>query len=470
MISLLNEAIRAKNIILFFDDAAVFFGDQTGEVNLTHIIQAVLEQAAVRLIFAFRPSDWQKLSAAAPQLTSLLSYQVIGEPPQAETLMALEDQVLSIEAASRTVITYKAIKEAWTLADRYASDQALPGRATNLLIAATKFTDSSLVTAVSVQQAVEATKGVKVQEGSTLEKDQLLHLEVAIHRRMVNQDQAVKVVADALRRARAGVQDSKRPVGSFLFLGPTGVGKTELARALAAAYFGGAQKLIQLDMTEYATEDAVNRLLSGSLDQSVSAPFLDRIRRQPFSVLVFDEIEKAHPKVINLMLQLLEEGRLTDRAGQAVSFSDAIVIATSNAGADAIRQRIETGQKLTDFSAQFIDALINRKEFLPELINRFDEIVLFRPLAASELGQIVKLIMAEVNRALAKRQVKVDLTPGAASWLAAHGNDPRLGARPLRRIIQRSVENVVAKRLLSGALKPGQTAVLDTPELAQERS
>jgi ATP-dependent Clp protease ATP-binding subunit ClpA len=255
-------------------------------------------------------------------------------------------------------------------------------------------------------------------------------------------------------------------VGSFLFLGPTGVGKTELAKALADIYFGGEDKIVRVDMSEYQQVSDVDRLLAPSAGRS-GQTLISGIRRQPFSVVLFDEIEKAHPDILNLLLQLLDEGRLTDTDGRPVSFKDAIVIATSNAAADQIRQRISAGEKLENFEQQIEDDLISSHQFRPELLNRFDDIVLFRPLDKPELRQVVKLMLVGVNKTLEPQKISVSVTDAAADWLVDQGYDPQLGARPMRRMVQRAVENTVARRILNNQVQPGQIIKLDVGDLNQ---
>ena len=280
---------------------------------------------------------------------------------------------------------------------------------------------------------------------------------------MINQTRAVTLVSDALRRARSGVRNQNRPIGTFLFLGPTGVGKTELSKALAAVYFGGEERLVRVDLNEYSNINDVNRLLAnGSTDPySLCA----QIAKQPFSVVLLDEIEKAHPNVLNVLLQMLDEGVLRDDNNRPISFRDAIIICTSNAGAEKIRAHITEGQDLEDFEDRFIDELINANVFRPEFLNRFDEIVLFRPLKKDELIQLVNLLLNNLNKTLADKKVTVVLSERAKELLAERGYDPRLGARPLRRVMQRAVENIVAQKLLEGGVVPGQQIQLDAPEL-----
>jgi ATP-dependent Clp protease ATP-binding subunit ClpC len=401
------------------------------------------------------------LRGSNPSLATLLTPVVLQEMDEAGVLGVLEDTAVSLEARQRILITYEALHEAYRLSGRYEQDEAYPGKAIKLLQQAVAHADQSVVTALSVQQAVEQSRGVKVATAAPAESDQLLHLEDAIHERMINQTHAVGVVSNALRRARAGVSNPKRPIGSFLFLGPTGVGKTELAKSIAAIYFGNESNMIRLDMSEYQQPDDVQRMLS-----SDAGSLLIAIRQQPFAVVLLDEIEKAHPNVLNLLLQLLDEGQLTDASGRAASFKDAVIIVTSNAGADTIRSKIEAGESLESFAPQFADELIGSGQFKPELLNRFDELVVFRPLKPEELKQVVSLMVSEINGTLANQNISIELTSAATDKIVEQGNDPRLGARPMRRMLQRAVEDVVAQKILKGEAHPGEHLTLDVGDLA----
>jgi len=376
----------------------------------------------------------------------------------------LEDTALGLEHQHNILIVYGALHEAYRLSGRYEQDEAYPGKAIKLLEQAVTQASDGVVTSESVQQAIEQTRGVKAGSAAPAEADALLHLEDDIHKRMVNQKRAVEVVSNALRRARAGVTNPKRPIGSFLFLGPTGVGKTELAKAIAATYFGAEGNMIRLDMSEYQQPDDVQRLLATGENETSS--LLMQVRQQPFSVVLLDEIEKAHPNILNLLLQLLDEGQLTDSSGRGASFKDCIIIATSNAGADTIREKVAAGQSLEDFAGEFTDQLINSGQFKPELINRFDDLVLFRPLNPDELSQVVRLMLVEINHTLENQNISVDLTDAAVAEIVSRGNDPRLGARPMRRALQKAVEDTVAKKILSGEAQPGSQITLDAADLA----
>lgn len=464
VLSLLQETAHAGHIILFLDDAQLFFGSGTGSFDVTQILLPVVQSRAVQLVFAMSPNDFQALKTTNPAFASLLTPVILNELDEPSVTRVLEDTALGLEHKHNVMIAYEALHEAYRLSGRYEQDTAYPGKAIQLLEQSLPHAEQKIVTAKSVHQAIEQTHGVKAGSAAPVEATALLNLEETIHQRMINQTRAVTVVASALRRARAGVANPKRPIGSFLFLGPTGVGKTELAKAIAATYFGSEDSIIRLDMSEYQQAEDVNRLLSDGGGQTMS--LIMAVRQQPFSVVLLDEIEKTHPNILNLLLQLLDEGRLTDMGGRAASFKDCIIIATSNAGAQEIRERVGKGETLESFEAEFVDQLIKSSQFKPELLNRFDEIVLFRPLNADELAQVVGLMMNEVNHTLSTQNISVELTPAATGQIVAKGYDARLGARPMRRMLQRTVEDEIANRILRGTAQPGDHVVLDSSDLS----
>jgi len=463
MLSLAAEAIHAGHIILFFDDAQLFFNDSAGAFDATQILLTIVQAKAIPIIMAMQPADYQRLRTKNMALAGLLTPISLSEPDENEVMRVLEDNSLSLEYRHKQIIVYNALREAYRLSGRYEQDEAYPGKAIKLLEQATSYSLQGIVTAQSVQAAIEQTRGVKAGSAEPAEADQLLHLEDNIHKRMINQKHAVEVVANALRRARAGVTNPKRPIGSFLFLGPTGVGKTELAKSIAAVYFGSEASMVRLDMSEYQQPNDVQRLLATGENETNS--LLLAIRQQPFSVVLLDEIEKANPNVLNLLLQMLDEGQLTDNSGRTASFKDAIIIATSNAGANEIREKIAAGESLESFADEFTDQLINSGQFKPELINRFDDLVLFRPLEPKELTQVVRLMLAEVNETLTNQNISVNLTDAAIEEIVKRGNDPRLGARPMRRALQKAVEDTIAKKILSGEVQPGHKITLDVSDL-----
>ena len=295
----------------------------------------------------------------------------------------------------------------------------------------------------------------------------LKDLEKNLAKRIVGQDHILKNVSLAIQRSHLGLGDSKRPLASFLFLGPTGIGKTELAKALAKELFGSDELMYQVDMSEFMEMHSVAKLIGsppGYVGYQEGGQLTKFVKKKPYSVILFDEIEKAHPDVVNAFLQLLDEGRMADSAGRVVSFRDAIIIATSNAGADKIREHIAAGTDVADFQEQFMDELVEANLFRPEFLNRFDEMVIFRPLNESELAQVVTLMINDVNKTLAQQKISVELDDDAKMWLVKKGNDPRLGARPMRRMVQRYVEDIVAQHVLTGQATPGTVITLNASD------
>ncbi|MGH7195457.1 MAG: AAA family ATPase [Candidatus Saccharimonadales bacterium] len=463
MLTLFGEAVRAGNIILFLDEAQLFFGSGAGAFDLSQILMPIMNNHRLKVIAAMTPQDWQRLKINNESLSSSFAPTILSEPEEASTMKILEDSALLLEGRSKLLVSYEAVREAYRLSGQYLQEQAYPGKAIKLLEQAAPCAKDGLIIDETVQAAIEKTLGVKVGHAEAAEVDVLLNLEDKIHERMINQKRAVNVIASALRRGRAGVANPKRPVGSFLFLGPTGVGKTELAKSLAAVYFGDEHRMIRLDMSEYQQPEDVSRLLGGA---SGDNSLLMQIRQQPFSVILLDEVEKSHPNILNLLLQLLDEGQLTDSNDKPASFKSAIIIATSNAGAADIAARVKTSQNLDDFERPLIDKLIGSGQFKPELINRFDEVVLFRPLGQSELGQVAALMIKDVNKTLAAQNIQVSLTEAALAQVIQAGYDPEFGARPMRRVIQKSVEDAVAVKILSGAVQAGESLTLDVDDLA----
>jgi ATP-dependent Clp protease ATP-binding subunit ClpC len=463
MLMLFGEAMHAGNIILFLDEAQLFFSSGVGAFNMSQLLLPVLQNHRIKIIAAFSPNTWQKLRVSNESLAANFATVIIPEPPAADTLKVMEDRALQLERRDHVTITYEAIREAYRLSGQYMQELAYPGKAINLLEQSMPYVENGLLLATSIQTAIEKMRGIKVSAASAPEVDVLLNLEDKIHSRMINQVRAVNVVSAALRRSRAGVSNPKRPVGSFLFLGPTGVGKTELARSLAATYFRDENQMIRLDMSEYQRPDDVARLLSTGENSNHS--LLMSIREMPFSVVLLDEIEKANPQILNLLLQILDEGQLTDSSGRPASFRNAIIIATSNAGSSEIAQRVSGGGTLDDFERPLIDKLIQEEMFRAELINRFDEVVLFRPLNEAEIGQVATLMLAEVNKTLSNQNVAVTLTAEAMQLIVHAGYDPQFGARPMRRVMQKTVEDAIAVKILKGEAKAGTNITLDVADL-----
>jgi ATP-dependent Clp protease ATP-binding subunit ClpC len=463
---ILFEAYHAKNIIICLDNAQLFFEDGIGSIDISNVLLPILQAGNLRMILTMDEQQYLKLSNRNPEIINSLNRISVAPANRSETIAIMQDHTIMIEFQNHVTYMYQALAEAYRLGDRYVHELAMPGKALKLLESSAHYSESNVVTAKSVQQAIEKTLDIKVGTATgDEEREKLLNLENLIHTRMINQSRAVQVVSDALRRARAGVRNQNRPIGTFMFLGPTGVGKTELAKALAAIYFDGEDRIIRLDMNEYSSSNDVSRLIADGADDANS--LTARAMKQPFSVVLLDEIEKAHPNVLSTLLQMLDEGILRDVKNREVSFRDAIIIATSNAGADRIREYIDRGYDIEKFEDQFVDQLISSNQFRPEFLNRFDEIVIFRPLKKEELLQVVDLMIADVNKTLALQKISVKVSDDAKKYLVDAGYDPRLGARPMRRVVQRAVENTVAKQMLSGKVDPGSTIEISLEQVQQ---
>ncbi|MER6144368.1 ATP-dependent Clp protease ATP-binding subunit, partial [Streptomyces sparsogenes] len=330
----------------------------------------------------------------------------------------------------------------------------------------------SEVTVEDIADIVSRQTGIPVSSLTQEERDRLLGLEEHLHKRVIGQEEAVSAVADAVLRSRAGLADPGRPIGSFLFLGPTGVGKTELARALAEALFGSEDRMVRLDMSEYQEKHTVSRLIGappGYVGHEEAGQLTEAVRRQPYSLLLFDEIEKGHADVFNILLQVLDDGRLTDAQGRTVDFKNTVIVMTSNLGSEEISGRGTVmgfgGGAESDEQARRERVLRPlREHFRPEFLNRVDEIVIFRRLADEQLRQITDVLLEETRRRLRAQDVPVDFTPAAVDWLAHHGYQPEYGARPLRRTIQREVDNPLSRMLLNGKLSPHSHVEVDVEE------
>lgn len=453
--AMLSEAFSAKNIIVCFDNAELFFEDGVGSVDITSLLLPAIENGRLKMILTIDEQKFLQISKRTPALANALDRITIQPTNERDTLRVLEEYLPTVEYKRKVTYMYQALKEAYKLSQRYVYDIAMPGQAISLLEKAADYAETGgLVSARSVQQAIEQSMGVKTAAAIDIdEREMLLNLEALIHERMIGQSRAVQVVSDALRRARAGIRNQDRPVGTFLFLGPTGVGKTELAKSLASVYFGGEKNIIRLDMNEFVSPDDVTRLIQDGADNPMS--LTAQVMKQPFSVVLLDEIEKAHSSVLTTLLQLLDEGILRDVRGREISFRDTVVIATSNAGADRIQEYIHRGYTLQQFEETFIQELISSHLFHPEFLNRFDEIVVFEPLNKRELLQVVDLILDDVNKNLTEQQTTITVTQEGKEYLVEAGYDPLLGARPMRRVVQRTVENMVAKLLLESGGMPG---------------
>lgn len=319
------------------------------------------------------------------------------------------------------------------------------------------------VTEEEIARIVARWTGIPVSKLMEGEREKLLHLDDTLHERVIGQDEAVEKVCEAILRSRAGIQNPNRPIGSFLFLGPTGVGKTELAKALAQALFDDEKNMVRIDMSEYMEKHSVSRLIGappGYVGYDEGGQLTEAVRRRPYCVVLFDEVEKAHPDVFNVLLQVLDDGRITDSQGRTVDFKNTIIILTSNLGSSAILDGIAENGNITETARKQVEGML-KTQFRPEFLNRLDEIVFYKPLTRNEIDKIVDLQVADLNRRLSDKQLTMHLTPAARSYIVAQGYDPIYGARPLKRFMQRAVETLIARKLIAEDVQPRTDLLVD---------
>jgi ATP-dependent Clp protease ATP-binding subunit ClpC len=340
-----------------------------------------------------------------------------------------------------------------------------------------KETERPIVTEEDIAQVVSMWTGIPVTRLAMEETERLLHMEEELHKRIIGQEEAIQNVAKAVRRARAGLKDPRRPIGVFLSLGPTGVGKTELVRALAEFMFGSEENMIRLDMSEYSERHTVARMIGappGYVGYEEGGQLTEAVRRKSYTAILLDEIEKAHPEVFNLLLQIFDDGHLTDGKGRKVDFRNSIVVMTSNLGSDLIRKESAMGFSLKTEEAKTAQQVYERMKtkvmdevkrfFRPEFLNRIDAVVVFHALSREHILAIVDLMLKQVSKQLVEKNISLEVTPQAKEWLAEKGYDPNFGARPLRRLIQNEIEDRLSEELLAGKVRPGDAAVVDVQD------
>ncbi len=319
------------------------------------------------------------------------------------------------------------------------------------------------VTEDEITKIISRWTGIPVSKLMEGEREKILNLDKILHKRVIGQDEAVEKVTEAIMRSRAGISDPTRPIGSFMFLGPTGVGKTELAKSLAEALFDDEKNLIRIDMSEYMEKFSVSRLIGappGYVGYEEGGQLTEAVRRKPYSVVLFDEIEKAHPDVFNILLQVLDDGRVTDSQGRTIDFKNTIIILTSNLGSEYILEGIGENGEISQEAREKVNDLL-KKSFRPEFLNRLDEIVFYKPLQKSEVSKILDLLIADLEKRLEDKHLKLELTDKAKDYLIDNGYDPVYGARPLKRFVQKKLETLIARKILEREIKPNTTIVVD---------
>ena len=517
-----DEVVKNGNIILFIDELHTIIGaGSTGEstIDASNILKPVLSRGDIQIIGATTIDEYRKHIEKDSALERRFQPVLITEPTKEETIKILEGLREKYESHHNVKITYEAIVAAVDLSIRYITDRFLPDKAIDLIdesasrvrlreinsqknilnsekyILSKEINDElnrdigknldldistkssqgivnieipkksyiGIVDKEIIAEVVELWTGVPVNKIVEEEAERLLNLEEILHGRVVGQDQAVKSISRAIRRSRAGLKDPKRPIGSFLFLGPTGVGKTELCKALAEVQFGDENQIIRIDMSEYMEKHAVSKLIGsppGYVGYNEGGQLTEKVRRNPYSVVLFDEIEKAHEDVFNILLQILDDGRLTDSKGRMVDFKNTIIILTSNLGSDSILEGITKEGEISVEAKEKVNNLLKRS-FRPEFLNRLDEIVFFKPLAETEITRILDLLIKDLENRLSDKHIKLFLTDKAKEYLIRNGYSNIYGARPLKRFVQRKLETLIAKGILTEKISPNSTVNVD---------
>lgn len=474
--SIFNEAAYAGNIILFIEGLASITtsDDKVGRVNAVEAILPFLESTNVYIVGTMSKKDYKNYFASNQILNAHFVKVELHEPSFDETIRIIEDVLPRIENRTGTIISYEAIKEAVKLTDKFIQDLPQPEKTINLLdqVATKKASnkENRMVLPVDIDQALTTQTNVPVGEIENREKEALLHLEDRMRERVIGQKEALSAIANALRRARAGVVDSKKPIGSFLFLGPTGVGKTQTAKTLADLYFGSEGSMIRFDMSEYQQKQDIYRLIGDPNSPDSQGLLTGAVKERPFSLLLLDEIEKADPNILNLFLQVLDEGQITDSFGQKCSFQSTIIIFTSNAGSEFIRQNVGRGD-YQNLQKGLIDFVQKSNLFRPEFLNRFTQVIVFSPLSFEEIGQVAHLLIAKLTKLLEKeRGIFITVDEPAIAKLAELGYDPEMGARPMERSLQEHLENVLAKKILAGEINRGDKITIGLNDLELNQS
>ncbi|PIS20919.1 hypothetical protein COT52_01250 [candidate division WWE3 bacterium CG08_land_8_20_14_0_20_43_13] len=466
---IIKEIEAAGNIILFIDEIhnlAAAVQEEAGESSSAYAaLQPHLSSHAFQIIGTTDYANYKKYIEPNGAFARLFQKVELKEATLDQSLSILRAVSLDIEHSERVLISFPALRQAVNVSDQVIYDRVLPDKAVDLLDEAVSYARESsraVVTADDVLEVAQRRTGIPIKNITGQESGALLNLEELIHKQVISQQEAISAVANALRRARAGLTAKGRPLASFLFVGPTGVGKTETAKALANAYFGGEKRMIRFDMSEYQEKSSLDRLIGppqGHPDAASGGQLTEAVRRQPFSLVLLDEIEKAHPDILLLFLQVLDDARLTDGMGRTVNFSNTIIIATSNVGTAAIQEGISRGQAYDQIKEEAMISLQQR--FKPELLNRFDGIITFQPLAQGDVLQITRLLLKDLAKRVAEKDIRLECEEDLIEALSRNGFSNQWGARPLRRLVQDKLEAPLAKLMISGQAKKGDLVKLD---------
>lgn len=462
--ALLEEAKHAGNIILVIDYVDKISSSLEGRTDLTDVLNSVLTDNSLPIIGITNYDDFNDNIRMNPSFLKLFEKVEISETNAEETIQTLIGTALEIYHHQHISTQYSAILEIVDKSSRLMQDKFQPEKSLLLLddsiTRAQKLNKKQLDVSVVDEVLTERTK-IPIGKIKSQELEKLKDLEGYLHKRIIGQNEAIVSIAKAMRRARTGLEKSNRPMGSFLFLGPTGVGKTETAKALADAFFGAESKMIRLDMSEFKEQGSVKRLI-GDSQSKTSGQLTNLVRQNPYGLLLVDEFEKADPNVQNLFLQIIDEGRLTDAFGKKVSFTNIILIATSNAGAEFIREEVAK-EATQNLSSKIIEFTLSQGLFNPELINRFDAVVVYQPLTQQQVVQVSKLMLSELaNQILQTKNITLQIDDKLAEIVALKGFDNQFGARPIRRLIQDQIEDGIAKMIIANQIQNGGKIASET--------
>lgn len=459
--NLLTELSHAGNVVLFVPGIENLSGGSGTGVNITGHLITSLNSGKLQVIATSTREAYRRFIEPQTSFSALFEPIEIEEPDTNQAIRVLEQAAPKIEGKSKIVITYKAIQKAVELSERYMPDRVLPGKAIDLIdeaATAISMNRKRLLESTDIEELVSQITKMPVAIASGKEAEKLVNLEKVIHQRIIDQEEAVTAIANALRRARSIERTGNKPIGSFLFLGPTGVGKTETAKAIASLYFGSEEEVIKIDMSEYQSQDAINRLIGappGTGKYEEGGEFTESVRQKPYCLILLDEMEKANPKILDSLLPILDDGVIEDVTGRKILFSNTIIIATSNAGAEYIRESVQQNIPMENLKKSLLEKLQREGVFKPEFLNRFDDIIVYKPLGPSEVTSVIGLLISELSQRLKKQDITVTVDPQATSWIAQNGYDPTYGARPLRRFIADNIEGKIAEKILTGQIKRG---------------
>ena len=462
-----EEAVSAGNIILVISNFHNFVGgnDKLGTIDITGILSSFLRFPQFQMIAVSSYSGLHKYIDKNPSITSFFEKAEIEEVSQNQAYLILQNLVSVFERSHNVFITQLALKDIIKYSDQYFANTPFPKKAIDLLDEAVAFVSNKskdkMVLAKHIAEIVSQKIEIPVGEAKLKEKQVLLNLEELIHKRIINQEQAVKEISSAMRRARAEIVKRKKPIGTFLFLGSTGVGKTETAKALAEIYFKSEKRIIRLDMSEFQEIRDISRLIGSHEQEGI---LTNQIKEDPFSLVLLDEIEKAHPNVLNLFLQILDEGFVNDGLGRKVSFLNSIIIATSNAGANIIYKDIQENKELNTTKQDLFSMFFEKGIFRPEFINRFDGVVIFKPLSKENLLDISGLMLKKVVKGMKQKEIEFIITEELKQKIVDLSYSPEFGAREMKRVIQNKIENILANAVLSDKIKAGDKIEIDPNE------